>query len=412
MNCIRKFKYVMILTTCLTTSSFASHIEELKEHKVVAKSHYAKGLRPSSSHMRELIRTLGVVHDELRVQGKKALRPLNLKTAIPASTDLTPYAVIVDQGELGSCTSNSSAQCVRVIKSLELLQLNPSLSTNAIKAKVQTLSRLYHYYYERKHMSDSQNNYINQDSGASIADAIWVLHNNGAPNEGDWVYNISKFTQRPPAIADAHAKYNQDAANIASEEIQPGDIRTVKLSLSQGFPVLLGISVYDSFESEKVAATGYVPVPDVNNEQLQGGHAVAVLGHDDNDKTNGYSGHFLLANSWGTTWGLTVHGQRGFFKLPYEFVSDTNLTSEIWRVTNASLSDISSTPTPAPTPPVPTPLDAALIQKLDKSVQADISNVANSVSHPPVAFSKAVTQLTTDYKSLSATLTPLYQSNH
>lgn len=149
-------------------------------------------------------------------------------------------------------------------------------------------------------------------------------------------------------------------------------------------------------------------MPDTNNEQIQGGHAVAVLGHDDNDKTNGYSGHFLLANSWGTSWGMTVHGQRGFFKLPYEFVHDTSLTSEIWRVTNASLSDISSTPTP----PVPTPVNAVLIQKLDKSVQTDISSVASSVPHPTAAFSKAVTQLTTDYKSLSTALMPLYQGNH
>jgi C1A family cysteine protease len=170
---------------------------------------------------------------------------------------------------------------------------------------------------------------------------VWVLHNYGAPDEGDWKYDISKFTQHPPVITDAHTKYNKDASNIGTEEIKPGDINTVKLSLSQGYPVLMGFTVYDSFESDVVANTGYVLMPNMNKEEILGGHATAILGHDDHDKTGGYSGHFWVANSWGTEWGVALHGQRGFFKVPYEFIANTDLISELWRVANASLSDIS-----------------------------------------------------------------------
>jgi len=123
---------------------------------------------------------------------------------------------------------------------------------------------------------------------------VWVLHNYGAPDEGDWKYDISKFTQHPPVITDAHTKYNKDASNIGTEEIKPGDINTVKLSLSQGYPVLMGFTVYDSFESDVVANTGYVLMPNMNKEEILGGHATAILGHDDHDKTGGYSGHFGL----------------------------------------------------------------------------------------------------------------------
>ena len=48
-------------------------------------------------------------------------------------------------------------------------------------------------------------------------------------------------------------------------------------------PVMIGISVYTSFESDTVAKTGIVTLPK-KSEQLLGGHAVLVVGYDDKKK--------------------------------------------------------------------------------------------------------------------------------
>jgi C1A family cysteine protease len=85
-------------------------------------------------------------------------------------------------------------------------------------------------------------------------------------------------------------------------------------------PVVFGFSVYESFESDEVAKTGTVLMPD-KSEQLLGGHAVVLCGYDDETK------RFLVRNSWGEEWG-----QAGYFTLPYEYVTDPNLASDFWVV--------------------------------------------------------------------------------
>ena len=71
----------------------------------------------------------------------------------------------------------------------------------------------------------------------------------------------------------------------------------MKQCLASGFPFVIGFQVYQSFESDQVASTGIVPMPDVNNEQLLGGHAVLVVGYDDSNQW------FIVRNSWGSWMG-------------------------------------------------------------------------------------------------------------
>jgi len=86
------------------------------------------------------------------------------------------------------------------------------------------------------------------------------------------------------------------------------------------FPVVFGISVYESFESEKVAKTGIVPLPE-NTERMLGGHAIVLVGYDNEKKL------FIFRNSWGEQWG-----DKGYGYLPFEYVCDANLASDFWVV--------------------------------------------------------------------------------
>ena len=95
--------------------------------------------------------------------------------------------------------------------------------------------------------------------------------------------------------------------------------------LASGQCFVFGISVYDSFESQQVASTGVVPMPNLQTEQLLGGHAVMAIGYNNAQK------RLLVRNSWGLDWGLSGN-LKGYFTLPYDYVTNPNLASDFWTV--------------------------------------------------------------------------------
>jgi C1A family cysteine protease len=90
-------------------------------------------------------------------------------------------------------------------------------------------------------------------------------------------------------------------------------------------PIVVGIQVYESFESLEVAKTGQVPMPSSiphKNDKCLGGHAVCIVGYDDAHAS------FIMRNSWGASWG-----DKGYFYLPYAYILDQTLTSDLWVLT-------------------------------------------------------------------------------
>ena len=69
-----------------------------------------------------------------------------------------------------------------------------------------------------------------------------------------------------------------------------------------------------------VAKTGHAPLP-AAGEQSVGGHAVLGVGYDDRRQW------FIVRNSWGAAWGL-----KGYFTLPYAYVTDANLAADFWTI--------------------------------------------------------------------------------
>ena len=73
---------------------------------------------------------------------------------------------------------------------------------------------------------------------------------------------------------------------------------------------------YESFESDAVAKSGILPMPQKGEKQV-GGHAVCCVGYDDAKQM------FLIRNSWGTDWG-----QAGYFWMPYAYMTTKGLADE------------------------------------------------------------------------------------
>ena len=224
---------------------------------------------------------------------------------MPKSADLRPqFSTIYNQGDLGSCTANAIAAVLDFIHVQDhgLPFVFPS--------------RLFIYYFERL-MEGS----VDQDAGACIRDGIQVVVKEGACPETVWPYDTSKFTVKPGDDAVTAALKYQALEYV---RIPFNSLLGIKQTLVDGHPLVCGIQVYDSFESDDVAKTGMVPMPNVFTEQLCGGHAVSIVGFDD------AAGHFIMRNSWGEDWG-----DNGYFYLPYAFIANPSLTSDIWTIKKA-----------------------------------------------------------------------------
>jgi C1A family cysteine protease len=218
---------------------------------------------------------------------------------LPASVDMRAQCPpVYNQGNLGSCTANAIAGAIEFDNDKQGL---PAF----------TPSRLFVYYNER-----AMEGTITSDSGAQIRDGIKSIGKQGDCSETTWPYDISKFTQKPPdqayteALTHTAVQYQRVVQNLTQ----------MKGCLADGYPFVLGISVYESFESPQVAADGHVPLPG-SGEQLLGGHAVLAVGYDD------ASQWFIVRNSWGDGWGM-----KGYFTLPYAYVTQASLSSDFWTV--------------------------------------------------------------------------------
>lgn len=233
------------------------------------------------------------------VRDKMFVRALR-GTILPPSVDLRPQCPpIYDQGQLGSCTANGIAAAIQF----------DQMKQNAVS--VFAPSRLFIYYNERVIEGT-----VDQDAGAMIRDGIKSVASQGAPPESSWPYDITKFTVQPPPEAYVEAKGDLVSSYLAVNQ----DIQDMRDCLAQSYPIVLGFSVYDGFESPDVAQMGVANLPGPN-ETVIGGHCVVCVGYDD------ASGRFIGRNSWGTEWG-----QAGYFTIPYAYWTDPNLASDLWTI--------------------------------------------------------------------------------
>lgn len=213
---------------------------------------------------------------------------------LPERVDLRPgFPAVYDQGDLGSCTAQAIAAAIAYDQKKQGL---PEV----------TPSRLFIYYQERL-----MEGTVDQDSGAMIRDGIKACDQFGVAPEPLWPYVTLLYRQKPIAAAYEEALQHQ----ILQYARVPQDRRSLMATMAAGYPIVFGFSVYESFMSDAVAATGVVPMP-TWGERLLGGHAVDTAGYEPNGP--------LCRNSW-NEWG-----DHGYFTLPWEYILDPNLADDFW----------------------------------------------------------------------------------
>ena len=207
---------------------------------------------------------------------------------------------VYNQSKLGSCTANAICAAYEY----EMMRQNEDYTQ---------MSRLFLYYQERK-----MEGTINEDSGAQIKDGILATAKTGLCEEKYWKYDINKFTVDPPEDAYLDAGFHKtiEYSRIFQRE------EDIKQSLLDGYPVIFGIIVFSSFETDEVSKSGIVPMPTETDKEL-GGHAILIVGYKEIDNKN----YFIIRNSWGQEWG-----DKGYCYLPFEYVLDNKLAEDFWSI--------------------------------------------------------------------------------
>jgi len=204
-----------------------------------------------------------------------------------------------DQGEYGSCVGFAGA---------------------AVKDCHERIVTSPLYLYKKCKEQDG----IPKTEGTYPRIAMAALKNSGICPEADFPYSMMNWPTMPqvPAKAEAAAAEYKIGAYARVSTLDE-----VKQSVYRDGPVLGALLVCDSFVD---ANDGFIPIPGENGQRdyIRGGHAITVVGFND-DLTHGkHKGYLEVKNSWGTDWG-----QDGYCWIPYDFfnfVQDGNVQMTYW----------------------------------------------------------------------------------
>lgn len=230
--------------------------------------------------------------------------PAPLTTVLLADKYAIP--IVVDQGNLGSCTGNG-------IGGVVMFDLLNKHAQNPVVKGFNYPSRLFIYYNERVIEGS-----VKEDAGAEIRDGIKSIAQLGVCNESAWKYQIAKFAAKPPKAAYTAAL---KIKALEYKRLDNTKITDLVGCLQQGLPFVFGFTVYESFEGGNVAVNGMVPMPG-KSESVLGGHCVYCIGYDAQKKV------FVCVNSWGAGWA-----NKGIFYMPEAYLTDNNLADDFWQVT-------------------------------------------------------------------------------
>lgn len=230
-------------------------------------------------------------------------------SSLPASASIKKYAPqIKNQGSYGTCVGWSAAYCARTI-----IEAQKNGWTDKATITDNAFSPGFTYKLI-KMASDANCSY-----GASINKAMLTFMNQGAVK-----YNSLKISCPATLSSELYTEASQYKINDYAKLFGLNDgknfkIQATKKSLSQNKPVVIGMKCPPSFYDATDIWT-----PKENPGGNFGGHAMCLVGYDDNK----YGGAFHIQNSWGNYWGnqgytwIKYDDYADFTKYAYEIIEN------------------------------------------------------------------------------------------
>lgn len=210
---------------------------------------------------------------------------------LPARVDLTDLMPPVGfQGEQGSCLGWALAYSIRSYQERRAnnWQYDSPLAGGRGE-KVFSPAFVY--------------NQINggRDQGSDPLTALRLIVQRGVASWKTMPYNLNDYRTQPGADAIAEAlRYRSRGFRRVSTQ----DLQAIKTELAAGHPVMLGILLHENFYQ----IDRNNPVYDQLRGRFLGGHAVVIIGYDDQRQTSAGAGALKIQNSYGRNWGENGYG--------------------------------------------------------------------------------------------------------
>lgn len=221
------------------------------------------------------------------------LPPIKVPTQVDYSDVMT---AVRDQGDEGTCVAFASVVGMKEYQDAKeyrkTIKLSPRYLYNLCKA----------------------NDGIPDEEGTYPRVAMKMLLKHGVSPESYWPYRPHQEDACRPG-ADKAARIYMIKAYARLNSVQD-----MKRSLVVNGPFLVGVDVFASWFTDKVSKTGVIPMPG-SHDELQGGHAICIVGYDDSKKL------FKFKNSWSRGWG-----DKGYGYIRYEYIS--RYCSDAWSGTD------------------------------------------------------------------------------
>jgi hypothetical protein len=204
---------------------------------------------------------------------------------LPAQASLKKYSPLPkNQGQYGTCVGWATAYAARTI--LEAQQ-NGWTTQSTITQNAFAPGFIYNLIKADDDLSCSQ--------GSSISEALDIMVQQGVPKYS--YFNKSCPETIPNRVYNQASPFKIKGYHRIFKITDPNNlkIKTVKKSLAEGKPVVIGMNIPASFNEPDKELWQPVESPKRNYS----GHAMTVIGYDDNR----YGGAVELQNSWGIDWG-------------------------------------------------------------------------------------------------------------
>jgi C1A family cysteine protease len=170
-----------------------------------------------------------------------------------------------------------------------------------------------HLYYETKQIDGASSS-----CGTWLVKAVRALADRGQCREEVWAYNPNAPCNNHGA-APPNARTDGVAFRLETRAVASKDVKEIKSALAAGGVVPFSIPVYDSwYRSAATRNTGRITMR-IGNEQASGGHAMCLVGYQDDESAPG-GGYFILRNSWGSWAAQSPYGA-GYGTIPYQYIA-------------------------------------------------------------------------------------------
>jgi len=219
------------------------------------------------------------------------------------------FTPIKNQGKIGSCTAHAGVAIMEYY----------------IKKRTHVdydLSEKYLYWVTRRLLG-----WQKKDTGAYLRTVMQALTRFGVCEEKFSPYN-ENYVEEPSwvigQLADdfqAETYLKLDKKGTSKTQV----LSNIKRMINRNYPIVFGFTVFNKTINNQ---TGYISYPS-RGSKIRGGHAVVIVGYDDNKRIGTTTGAIKIRNSWGISWG-----ENGYGWLPYRYIT-RGLANDFWMLFRA-----------------------------------------------------------------------------